>query len=949
MRVEHSPIFEYIVFYGCFREAQLSQHCVQLKCTHTPRFDARYIDQIRRGALNVPSVEFSNSFQPLLVSFLVLFRRLDENVLLDLVTFQQTAANTRHGYLLLMYEIEKLDRAGVLARVEIATQHLLRFFLHDIIGQAHATAPDHYFSMVPGESRRADVTGIWSWVLGNSKSRLQGHLRRCKRQISVWDQHNFCANMASMVDNSWDYARSCFFIVLPSDLSSWDDSNPSTHRFRLHFLCGMMMKDVTASNIIPHHVHLSNHPGYDLKRPLEFFLVYGDYVLRVLRMVKRGSFLDFLWGMNTSDHVSKGNIDLLVSKAIVYLKKLSYHARFTNLWPSRCQAASIKMYLDVPACDDVQGNLHRHINGDQKVYWMCQAHIPQSIGKRPLQQLVNFVRTHDGYVDLQKATLKVELESQTEADQFRTLLAGAKRTFDIIIKLKWKATRPYVKELCHTIAETKAVVLKIDGITRDIHPQNHVQYTTNLIADGVTRCTDLRLVRLFNYPRPLEQCLYFGKFELHLKLTPTGSLHDWVALKAELDEFGEVVCETHDPSDCKVAAKKILSALACQGLSDVIKITIYNGDWDGVFDLQRGVFVEVHSSGTNCPEASVSTGSLQRLTQDIYDEEDELELYRMVLINTGLEDLRISTEGRNILHQVERISRLRCDSRCPLRLTLLERMQDTRARVVAQVVTGGVFSECLLWDCDHIFSPLSDYDAEFLDMATLKYPSVLTLLTLDVSQLSWTGFVSVEKVLQRTSLEHLRVICNLIPSHLSRSASRVLGSIRWPTLKSLALTGDDIDGWIRLWPSTMSPRLVRLHIQVTGPQQELSHSGVLFIHRLIFMSPLVELNVENVHLKDKLDWALIIESMDLGLLKYLDMCQRSRSQFISNPGAVNLLSSFLRVDRSHQDAPIKINIGVLQKSQGVVAKVVSQGVVAQGVVAPRPSKLKESWRWVLHR
>ncbi|KAG0345351.1 hypothetical protein BG005_001330, partial [Podila minutissima] len=651
---------------------------------------------------------------------------------------------------------------------------------------------------------------------------------------------------------------------------------------------------VAAQKGVPQHVHLSNHPGYELKHPLAFFLVYGDYVLRILRMVKRGNVFDILWGMNCDGHLSSDNIDLLVRKAIAHLsqlQELSSNKWSTNFWPSRCHAAWIKIYLDVQEYEKVEGNLHRYISGDQKVYWVCPAHNPQNIGKESLRQLENFVRDHGGNIDMQQATLRVELGSAADADQFRALLTNTKRTFDISVQLKWKATRSDVKGLCLDIAKTNAVILEIDGIACDVHPQDHVQYTTNIIADRVTRVTDLKLVRLLNYPRPLEQCLYFGKFEVQLRLSPTQSVRDWVKLKIDLEKFGEAVSETRDLSKCKVAAKTIRSALAHQKLPDITNITIYNGDWDGVFDLHGGVFVEVHSSGTCCPAVSAFAGSLQRLTQDIYNEKEELELYRLVEKNIGLEALRISTAGRNVLHQVERISQLWPNSRSPLNLTLLERMQDTRARVVAQVVIGGEIFECLHWDCDHIFSPLSDYEVAFVDLATQQHPSVLTLLTLDVSRLSRIGFACIEKVLRRSSLEHLHVICGFVPSQLSRSVSQILGSIRWTTLKSLALTGDNIEKWLQLWPSAVSQRLLRLEVQGTElAQQELSHSTVLFIHRLIFMSPLVEIFIEEVLLQDKRDWALIVEGMDPSLSKTFGLYTSSYTQFMSSVEAVDLFN-----------------------------------------------------------
>lgn len=170
--------------------------------------------------------------------------------------------------------------------------------------------------------------------------------------------------------------------------------------------------------------------------------------------------------------------------------------------------------------------------------------------------------------------------------------------------------------------------------------------------------------------------------------------------------------------------------------------------------------------------------------------------------------------------------------------------------------------EFLQWDCDHVFSQLSDYSALFLNMATRKYPSVLTLFSLDVSQLSRVGLSSVQEVLERSILEHLHVICTPVDSQVD-SISQVLDAVPWSSLKSLVFSGNSIDEWMSLWPSPIAPRLLSLQIRGNWPNvQELSHASVVLLQQLIYSSPLMELHFRNVQLQDKRDWTLIVDSMD---------------------------------------------------------------------------------------
>ncbi|KAF9325350.1 hypothetical protein BG006_011156 [Podila minutissima] len=182
--------------------------------------------------------------------------------------------------------------------------------------------------------------------------------------------------------------------------------------------------------------------------------------------------------------------------------------------------------------------------------------------------------------------------------------------------------------------------------------------------------------------------------------------------------------------------------------------------------------------------------------------------------------------------------------------TLGQRQQDLDDLVDIQ------FMFC---DRDHIFSSLSDYSASFLDMAAQQHPSVLTLFTLDIPRVSRVGLTLVRNILGRSSLEHLHILCTPFNSIMFESIAQVLGLVPWSTLKSLVLSGNNIYESIRQWLlPVVAPQLIHLLIQGTGStKQELSHSSVLFLHKLIYTSPLQECHFKNIDMKVKRDWELI--------------------------------------------------------------------------------------------
>lgn len=345
--------------------------------------------------------------------------------------------------------------------------------------------------------------------------------------------------------------------------------------------------------------------------------------------------------------------------------------------------------------------------------------------------------------------------------------------------------------------------------------------------------------------------------------------------------------------------------------------------FEAVIDQKNGKYVEMCSIEIEYCEFTSFTGALRKVVLHLNDVEFDQELFSMVQTNRGLQELVVSYPGHNALYHADQVVMKWQHSSSPFSLTVVDRMHDTRGRVVARLSSGRGDIELLgnssleiqeanmdspitwlpsmdalsdirflEWDCDHIFGRLSDYSADFLGMATQQHPSVLTLFTLNVSGLSSTGLDSLKEVISRSNLEHLNIMCTSIDSSMSESIAKVLDSVLWPSLNSLVLSGSHIDEWLQLWPPHVDARLFHLQIWGTPPiVQVLSHSSILFMHQLISSSPLVELDLRCVQLQDERDWSLIVESMDLSLLRILDIGSVITSQLFSSTHAMDLFVS----------------------------------------------------------
>ncbi|KAG0345882.1 hypothetical protein BG005_001067 [Podila minutissima] len=205
---------------------------------------------------------------------------------------------------------------------------------------------------------KAEVDGKPSdWILDD--------LQEYRQQLPIWDHKSTRTSVLHLYSG---YPAPGLFLVLPADLESWDDLDPMTHNFRFYFLCDVTKAETDDTDdtddldemdgfddsnapsypyqsILPQHKHFSNHPGYDLIRPQDFFQTYGSYILMIHKMVRQGfsdevheipplDTFEILLGVDldgSSSHLTRDTIGMLVSKAINYLEGLQLPPQDQNL------------------------------------------------------------------------------------------------------------------------------------------------------------------------------------------------------------------------------------------------------------------------------------------------------------------------------------------------------------------------------------------------------------------------------------------------------------------------------------------------------------------------------------------------------------------------------------------------------------------------------------------
>ena len=200
-----------------------------------------------------------------------------------------------------------------------------------------------------------------------------------------------------------------FFIVLPVDTSLSEGQRKSpTLTFRLHFLCEGISYSTTKDTKGTSDIHMTDHPGYDIKNPKEFFGKYGPYILTTMYMIKYGatasefvvpplaySKLVARIGENQEYLASvKKNIDRLVDIAISYLEGTSIIDSEINTshWTlALADKAELRSYLDNIEDKPFLGDLHQLATQERHCSsWMCGEHHHQRIIQH-LKDVVNAI------------------------------------------------------------------------------------------------------------------------------------------------------------------------------------------------------------------------------------------------------------------------------------------------------------------------------------------------------------------------------------------------------------------------------------------------------------------------------------------------------------------------------------------------------------------------------
>ncbi|KAF9424134.1 hypothetical protein BGZ94_008100 [Podila epigama] len=720
------------------------------------------------------------------------------------------------------------------------------------------------------------------------------------------DRQNKLQNPIDFATQRLEFVQPRLFLVLPRHARE-----SAVPLFRLHFLCEI--KDMWSMSRHPKHIHLPDHPGYDIVRHDEFFRIYGHYALSMLELVKYGfsgsytfvpklSTFEILGNTDGMYHgygLTLDNIEYLVDQAIQYLQGYTQGLIRPEIWPTAAETHGIGKFLDVPQGDSGTSGLNCTILDLNDTRWLCHGH--SFVGDNDLSYFYLFVYSHGGMVDIHQSLVTVNVASLLKVQEFSGHLKRTGCMFDVTLCLGWHASMSELEKIVQIISSCGIKILYIDGVSLMAHPQPSLHWNQDAFLMHVINSA-IHLLIFRHYPRPSEHYVYLGRsatnahgitqrvtvatavHALILKATANIRQIPWLPLRRGLDQYREGIDALYGTKDPTGHLTNLTKELVRLEVLDITGIDLfYNGMWFGRIEVTDGIACGLSETKFPNPlftERSIPGNALNRLIYRPNDLQDALQLYNLVDGYHSLKQIELLVHETEAFNDIVTELYRRWMGPNRLQLVLCEKgVDENNVRNIATFVTWNEQMLhkaiiCLWWSSDHVVSRACN--ATLLEAAMRQFPGTLTSFSLDISSLTDRALFRIKSVLQQVRLEKLHIKCVPFQGSLHVPVLQMLRAIQWPTIKSLVLSGEKIDCWIQVWTSD---RRGLIPLDETGPcqllsfqvhgagspvPQMLSHQSALWIHELVYSAEmLTELCLENVRTVEAMDWQMIWSAFNM--------------------------------------------------------------------------------------
>ncbi|KAG0343646.1 hypothetical protein BG005_002281 [Podila minutissima] len=683
----------------------------------------------------------------------------------------------------------------------------------------------------------------------------------------------------------------------------------------------------------------------------------------VVPVLEQPRLLDGMDDISKSLAVPKEAFGSLVNDAINYVQSHTESEGFVNeeegefkmTGREALEGADLRQLASFLGSKDkarTLGNLYRVITKEGHVKWVCLNHYRENYKSSASAQLEELVKVLEGIYDEQQGVVRVSLSSRTVADQFYEAMTTAKGVQELSLKLSWDVTKADLQRLQSEIAKSGIACLEIDGAMFD-HPSLDVVNRNSRFDPLVHMVVNAQLqsFSLLNCPRFLDRISDLRKktgsslrrlmlsevFPPKVSTSTRDTLLKLLQCFPQLSDFGFSV-------EADIERTLALLQYPIQGHERLSTISLYSADKEAeaVFQVLDDTIPGLSSAlfPSRIDTVHFNSGYLRCLSITRIISPDHRPILRGILhTSPQLTDIsisiysydilfemaffrqhasRISTSLRVVFTEIESKNTIASVVYSPTSSSSSSLEYDSLPRYTAIPSTGGhkrylssqrIAMDVQEWNYEFIIGSIQDDEAAALDRATEQHPNVVHKWSLDVSKLSRRGLQHVVRVLSRSDLSFMTLICQPIVSKddLQEDIVSFLAEVPWHNIRVIAVIGEAVDKWLTVlyqsWQrhgthgektsDNTSDRqsfgqLQWFEVHCTGTKQEISHTSVLWIQTMLSTFSVRSLRLCNLDLEDQ-DWNLIMDAVDFTKLQHLSLRK----------------SNFAQLDRLLERVPIK--------------------------------------------
>lgn len=684
------------------------------------------------------------------------------------------------------------------------------------------------------------------------------------------------------------------FIILRVGDTKLDRMNSSNNGFRLYFICecGKHTEGLVPATPTPrpkHHIHISQHRGYDLVRPNAFLAKFGPYVLTVMEMVRYGITAEefvvppmanfkVLEGIDTLEEHDLDSTNFLsaLDDTMDFIRgHLGRNLKPMNVDPMDMMHQAVLENYELHQLGSFLvhdgnprpcGDLYRIVTAEGFVKWVCTDHFRYCDRALTLEYLQAVIDPTTGILGEKEGSATVTCPSSQSAREFYDVLQYAGCVYDLEMNIRWEATKADVKDLCNAVIASNVLNLTLRGLTGQerslgqVDRESRLGYLTRLMDSG-----KLQVLTIEGYEL-LDSGLGLGGTDVH----------GLRKLELGLGNFSKSIQDSFF---------RLLKRL-----TDLVDLRLHCVDMDQVYDIlqrqlrtlhlpQLAVLTFISPQNTvslNRKAGTMSMLSICPASKRMIDDHENLTTIHMpfdddklastiswferqhayrsqplvLSFSTGSHDLGIT--GEEILEPVVEVE---FEYQAP----------SGSVRPVGQRLKGHHSTMYIRWCDDDLAGCFHEGGQDVTEVAASGSSTVL-----DVQALKTRG---IRKILQSLVIhpQHngLEIICCPCSEDLVKLIFAGLNTRSLSRLARLRLSGETLNDWILDLSRVLTPQSLPALEELCVASATLSPESTNWISSMLSPRSLQRIAFKDLRIATS-HWRRIISSMDLTSTRYID-------------------------------------------------------------------------------